>query len=78
MYYSYQCPYCQKTFYVFNENKEEAAKALFAGLQNHEHEYGEDTKDPTLTEYDPEIETNMIYESMLESSEIPAGGYPLE
>jgi hypothetical protein len=78
MYYYYNCPYCQKTFYVFSDSKEEAAKELFEGISKHEHDYGEDAKDETLTKYDPETETNMIYSSLQESEEIPAGGYPLE
>lgn len=78
MYYYYNCPYCSKTFYVFSENKEEASKELFNGLVKHEHEYGEDQKDATLTEYDPETETNMIYGSLNESESIPSGGYPIE
>lgn len=78
MYYSYKCPYCTKNYYVFNDSKEEAAKKLFAGLVQHEHNYGEDTKDNTLTEYDPETETNMIYSSLQESGEIPSGSYPIE
>lgn len=78
MYYSYSCPYCQKVFYVFSENKEEAAKELFAGITNHEHSYGEDEKDTTLTKYDPETETNMIYSSLQESTEPPSGGYQLD
>lgn len=78
MYFYYNCPYCQKTFYVFSESKEEAANELFNGLIKHEHEYGEDQKDTTLTEYDPETETNMIYEALNESETIPQGGYPIE
>jgi len=78
MYYYYNCPYCQKVFYVFSENKEEAAKELFNGLVKHEHEYGEDQKDATLTEYDPETETNMIYNALNESESIPSGAYPIE
>jgi hypothetical protein len=78
MYYYYNCPYCQKTFYAFSESKEEASKTLFNGLVKHEHEYGEDQKDTTLTEYDPETETNMIYNAINESESAPSGGYPLE
>jgi hypothetical protein len=77
MYYFYKCPYCQKNFYVFSDSKEEAAKELFNGLVKHEHEYGEDQKDATLTEYDPETETNSIYNSLNESESIPSDGYPL-
>ena len=78
MYYYYNCPYCQKVFYIFSDSKEEASKELFSGLMKHEHEYGEDQKDATLTEYDPETETNMIYNSLKESESIPSGGYPIE
>jgi len=78
MYYYYSCPYCQKTFYVFSDSKEEAAKELFNGLVKHEHEYEEDQKDSTLTEYDPETETNMIYSSLNESESAPSGGYQLD
>ena len=63
---------------MFAESKEEAAKELFNGLVQHEHQYGEDQKDATLTEYDPETETNTIYNSLNESETTPEGGYPLE
>lgn len=78
MYYSYSCPYCSKLFYVFCESQDEAAKELFAGLQQHQVTYGENTKDPTLSEYDPEVETNMIYSAISGSEEIPSGGNPFE
>jgi len=78
MYYSYKCPYCSRLFYVYCENKEEASKELFAGIDQHEKQYGEDEKDHTLHEYDPETETNTIYSTLQESEEIPAGGYPIE
>lgn len=78
MYYSYSCPYCSRLFYVYSDSKEEAAKELFAGIDSHETQYGEDQKDHTLHEYDPETETNMIYSSLEGSTEIPAGGYPIE
>jgi len=78
MYYSYSCPYCSKVFYVFSDSKDEAAKELFTGIKNHEIQYGEDKKDPTLTEYNPETEADMIYEKIQGSEDIPPGGYPLE
>jgi hypothetical protein len=78
MYYTYPCPYCSKIFYVYNDNKEEAAKQLYAGLDKHEEEWGEDKKDPILHEYDPETETNMIYDAIEETDTIPLGGYPVE
>jgi len=78
MYYSYNCPYCGKTFYVFSDNKDEASKELFEGIKKHEEEYGEDKKDSTLTEYDPGTEEDMIYEKIEGSETIPSGGYPLE
>lgn len=78
MYYSYSCPYCSKVFYIFSDNKEDAAKNLFAGLKKHQSEYGEDTKDTTLEKYNPEVETNMIYSSVSTSSQIPSGGYPIK
>jgi hypothetical protein len=78
MYYSYNCPYCSKVFYIFNDDKAEAAKELFAGLKKHQLEYGEDKKDTTLEKYDPEVETNMIYSSAAGTAEIPSGGNPIE
>ena len=78
MYYSYSCPYCQKVFYVFNDSKEEAAKELYEGIDKHEIEYGEDKKDPILHEYDPETETDMIYEKLQGSTEAPEDGYSLD
>ncbi len=77
MYYSYSCPYCSKVFYVFDENQEHAAKQLFAGIAQHQVQFGEDTKDTKLKEYDPEVETNIIYSAITGSSEIPSGGYPI-
>lgn len=78
MYFSYKCPYCSKLFYVYNDSKEEAAKALYAGIDSHEKQYGEDTKDYVLHEYDAETETNMIYDTVEETEEIPSGAYPIE
>ena len=78
MYYSYNCPYCQRLFYVFSESKEEASKELFNGIDEHEKQYGEDTKDNILHEYDEGTEENMIYGALQESEELPSGGYPIE
>ena len=76
MYYSYNCPYCQKQFYVYSENKEEAAKALYEGIDKHEAAYGE--SQDILHEYDPETEENMIYSNLQESETIPQGAYLIE
>jgi hypothetical protein len=35
-------------------------------------------KDNKLDEYDPEVETNMIYSAITGSEAIPPGGYPIE
>lgn len=78
MYYSYSCPYCSKVFYVFSESREEAAKELYDGIDKHEVQYGEDKNDTKLHEYDPETETNTIYNSLQESETAPSGGYQLD
>ena len=78
MYYSYKCPYCSKEYYTYTDDKEQAAKNLFTGLVKHEHDYGEDQKDNTLQEYDPETETNMIYTLIQDSPTKPPGGYSLD
>jgi len=77
MYYTFSCPYCNRLFYTYNDNKEQAAEILFTGITAHLQSYGEADKDHTLTDQLPETETNQIYASMGESSELPSGGYQL-
>jgi len=76
MYYSYTCPACNRQFYVYSENKEEAAKQLYAGIDKHEVVYGENQD--ILHEYDPETEENTIYSTLQESESVPQGAYPIE
>lgn len=76
MYYSYPCPYCSKIFYTFNDSKEVAVNKLFYGIKEHLVSYGEDSKEHKLDD-DPEIDINMIYSSVSESSVRPAGAYEL-
>ncbi|MGI8419701.1 MAG: hypothetical protein ACR2LN_03580 [Candidatus Levyibacteriota bacterium] len=77
MYYTFSCPYCNRLFYTFNDNKEQAAEALYAGIEAHMQSYGEDDKEHTFNDQLPETETNQIYASMGESSQAPSGGYQL-
>lgn len=76
MYYSFPCPYCNKVYYTFNDNKETAAQTLYTGIKQHLTEYGEDDKEHQLDD-GPSQDTNEIYAAMTESSEAPAGGYSL-
>ncbi len=76
MFYSHPCSYCTKVFYTFNDSKYEAAKILYAGIKKHLMDYDEDHK-----EYDfddgPSIDTNEVYNAMVESQYRPSGGYEL-
>ncbi len=76
MYYTYNCPYCNRPFYVYSVNRQTAAQALYNGIDKHEVAYGENQD--ILHEYDPETEANMIYSALQESAEIPPGAYPIE
>lgn len=76
MYYSHPCSYCSKVFYTFNDNKEQAATTLYAGIKQHLISYGEDDKEHQFDD-GASIDTNEVYAAMEESSEPPAGGYQL-
>lgn len=76
MYYSYSCPSCGRLFYVFSDDKEQAAKALYEGIDKHETDYKEDAA--VLHEYDEGTEEDTIYENMQESETVPPGGYLIE
>lgn len=77
MYYSDKCPYCSKIFYVFNDDKAEAAKELYAGIKQHLIDYNEDSKEYTFDEGE-EKESNQIYGEMTETKEPPPGAYEIE
>ena len=76
MYYSFACPYCSKIFYNFNDSKEAAAEALYAGIKQHQTEYSEDEKEFTLDDGESK-DSAEIYAGVTESEDIPPGGYPL-
>src|SRR5688572_16967525 len=76
MYYSYNCTYCGRVFYTYNENKETAANTLYDGVKNHLKEYGEDQKEFELHD-GREMDTNQIYSEMTGYDEAPSGGYEL-
>lgn len=75
MYYSHTCSYCSKLFYTYNEDKDLAAKTLYAGIEAHMKEYNE-SEDASFY-HDPELDTNRIYSEIVESSEEPSSGYEL-
>lgn len=77
MYYSDKCPYCSKIFYVFSDDKEAAAKALYAGIKQHLIDYDEDRKEYKMDD-SPEQDTNEIYNEVAETNEPPAGGYEIK
>lgn len=76
MYYSSKCTYCGKTFYTFNNNREQASRDLFNGIKKHLVEYGEDQKEYEMDEY-KEKEENEMYSAMSESEHPPSGGYEI-
>ncbi len=76
MYYSFPCPYCSKIFYVFNDSKDAASKALYDGVKKHLADYDEDRKEHQLDDGVSE-DSLEIYNGIAESSDIPPGGYPI-
>ena len=77
MYYSDTCSYCSRLFYTFNDHKEYAAQTLYAGIKQHLIDYSEDEKEHKFDD-GPSLDTNEIYNEMVESNEPPAGGYELK
>lgn len=77
MYYSDKCPYCSKTFYVFNDNKEMASRSLYAGIKLHLIEYDEDRKEYKLDD-GPKADSDEIYSELVESNTPPPGGYEIK
>lgn len=77
MYYSYTCAHCSKVFYTYNGNKERAADSLASGIKQHLIETDEDRKTPAL-DSDPESNSDELYYSMTQSSEVPSGGYEIK
>lgn len=76
MFYSHPCSYCDKIFYTFNDSKFEAAKTLYAGIKQHLIDYDEDHKEYAFDD-GPEIDTNRVYDEMIELKDRPAGGFEL-
>jgi len=76
MYYSFPCPYCSKIFYIFNDSKDAASKALYDGIKQHLTEYDEDRKEHQLDDGVSE-DSLEIYNGIQESSEVPPGGYEI-
>lgn len=74
MYYSHRCSYCTKVFYTFNDNKEQASRALYAAIKKHLQDYDEDHKEYKFDD-GPQQDSNEIYAEMTESNTKPAGGY---
>jgi hypothetical protein len=77
MYYVRSCSFCSKVFYTYNNNREEAAKALYNGIKKHLIEYNEDDREYEFDEY-PEKEEDQMYYEMQEAEEPPVAGYELE
>ena len=77
MYYSTKCSYCSRLFYTFNEDKYQAAIALYNGIKQHLIDYDEDRKEHEFDD-GQEIDSNEIYKTMAESNEPPPGGYEIE
>lgn len=76
MYYSHPCSYCHKVFYVHADSKDQASKALYAGIKQHLIDYGEDEKEHEFDD-GPSVDTNEVYGNISESNDPPSGGYPL-
>lgn len=76
MYYSHPCSYCAKTFYVYSNDRYDAAKQLYEGIKKHLTDYNEDDKEHQFDD-GPEIDTNEVLAAMTESQEQPQGGYQL-
>jgi len=77
MYYSFQCPYCRKTFYTFTDNKQQAASTLYHGIIKHQKDYGEDEKEHTLDNEHLSTEVDRVYKDLDESDNEPSGGYEI-
>lgn len=73
MYYSHTCTHCGKIFYSFNDDKELAAEAIYAGIEQHMKDYGE-SEDASYY-HEEGLDTKRIYSELTESSEAPSGGY---
>jgi hypothetical protein len=74
MYYSFNCTYCGRVFYTFNENKETAANTLYDSVKAHLKEYGEDEKEYEMDD-GHQMDTDQIYSEMNGFDEAPTGGY---
>ncbi len=76
MYYSYNCSYCSRLFYTYNQQRKYAAITLYEGIKQHLIDYNEDHKEYDFDEH-PSIEANQMYERMSEHEYAPPGGYVL-
>lgn len=76
MYYSYNCTYCGRLFYTYNENKEQAAHILYSGIKAHLKDYDEDDKEYKMDDGE-KVDSDMIYREMTSYNEAPSGGYEL-
>lgn len=76
MYYSRKCTYCNKVFYTFSDNKEQAASILYNGIKQHLTEYDEDRREYELDD-GPKTDTDQIYYEAAESEDPPTGGFEI-
>jgi hypothetical protein len=74
MYYSFHCPYCEREYYTFNENREIASHTLYISIKQHLIDFDEDHKEFILDDGE-QADSNQIYAEMKESNSIPLGAY---
>lgn len=74
MYYSQQCSYCYKIFFIYEHDKYIASEKLYLAIKKHLGEYGEDDKE---YKYDDGLvkDSQEIYLEMKESVTAPPGAY---
>jgi hypothetical protein len=74
MYYSHQCSYCHKVFYVYENDKYKASEMLYDIIKKHLKEYEEDHKEYKFDDGKSE-DSLEIFNGMTTSSHKPPGGY---
>ena len=74
MYYSYKCTYFGRVYYVYESSRERASHVLYNSIKQHLIDYKEDEKEYELDDGE-QIESNEIYDHMVESNDRPSGGY---
>jgi hypothetical protein len=61
-------------FYTYDDSKEQAARRLYYSVKQHLIDYDEDHKEYEMDD-GVEMDTNQIYDEMVETNYAPEGGY---